>query len=417
MHISRIELTNFRNHHHLVLEDIGGVLIIVGNNAVGKTNIIEALQLISMHESFRKPKPEELVYRERAEGAPTLIKVVIQTLESENTKQLALSCNGKTFSYNKKERPARELAGLLPAVLFTPDDLQIVKGPPEQRRDLLDSLGARLSKSFAQIRAEYYKTLRHKNSLLRQEERDTGLLDSWNVNLAKLGTSLQKHRKGLFEKLFVNATEAYGTLSGGEELSGAYISSWEAEQPEGERVQAAQDTDATRDTSAALYEALLQNQEAELRARRSLVGPHRDDVSFCINGQDTRRFASQGQQRSIALALKMAEIEVLRRVSGKDPLLLLDDVMSELDAARRSYFVELIKEASQTVLTTTNLGYFDAAFLERATVVELEGTASGEGPNALPPTEQAPSPESGVATSGHLLQKDPSEHSARDDGP
>jgi DNA replication and repair protein RecF len=377
MHITRIELNNFRNHQHLVLEDIGSVLIIVGDNAVGKTNIIEALQLISMHESFRKPKPEELISQTCEEGASALIKVAVETPPSENTKQLVLGSHGRSFSYNKKERPARELLDLLPAVLFTPDDLQIIKGPPEQRRDLLDSLGGRLSRSFAQIRTEYYKVLRHKNSLLRHEEVDGNLLDSWNVNLARLGSSLQKHRRGLFDKLFSSAAEAYATLSGGEELTGRYLSSWETEQPEAERVETEQDAATGLDAGAALYEVLLENRDAELRARRSLIGPHKDDVCFSIDGRNTRRFASQGQQRSIALALKMAEMEVLRRVSGRDPLLLLDDVMSELDRARRRYFVELIKEASQTVLTTTNLGYFDAAFLERATVVELGGD---EGP-------------------------------------
>jgi DNA replication and repair protein RecF len=215
---------------------------------------------------------------------------------------------------------------------------------------MLDSLGARLSKSFATIKTEYYKTLRHKNSLLKQEEVDTELLDSWNINHAKLGNSLAKHRRGLFEKLLLDTGRAYAKISGGEKLEGHYLSMLEGED---------------------FYTELTKKKEEEVRAKRALVGPHRDDLLFVINGNDARRFASQGQQRTLALALKIAEIEILKRVSTKDPLLLLDDVMSELDETRRSYFMELVAKSAQTVLTTTNLGYFDEEFLGRATVVEL----------------------------------------------
>lgn len=430
MQITRIEIENFRNHQHLVLEDVGNVLVIVGNNAVGKTNVIEALQLLSVHESFRRPKAEELVYRRREEGSRTLIRVDLHDLNSTNTKQIVFIDNSRSFSYNGKIRPARELADLLPAVLFTPDDLQIIKGPPEQRRDMLDSLGSRLSKTFAQIRSEYYKVLRQKNSLLRQKEGevDDALLDSWNTGLARSGAFLSKHRMGLFKQLLEHAAVIYRKISGGEELSGKYLLTWDSPQEESSfedhpssdfsherssreaRVRKAQPcggvseaSDATgpvhdkderrgdprvgempenkasasgqetEELAVKLYEALFQKRNEEISAKRSLIGPHRDDVSFTIDRHDTRRFASQGQQRSIALALKMAEIEILRRVSGKDPLLLLDDVMSELDTSRRRYFIDLIGSAGQTVITTTNLSYFEEEFLSRATVVELKG--------------------------------------------
>lgn len=355
MQITRIELINFRNHQHLVLDDLSRVLIIVGNNAVGKTNIIEALQLISMHESFRKPKGEELITRQRSREENTLISADILLLGSINTKQIIFNENNKTFFYNKKERPSKDIKHLLPSVLFTPDDLHIIKGPPEQRRELLDSLGSHLSRSFAQIKNEYTKTLRHKNSLLKQREIDKTLLDSWNCNIAKLGSSLYTHRLGLFEQLLESAAPLYSKISGGETLTGNYQASW------------------CGDLSTALQEKM----EEEIGAKRALIGPHKDDVSFCINAHDARRSASQGQQRSITLSLKMAEIELLRRVSGREPLLLLDDVMSELDALRRAHFMDIVNKASQTVITTTNLGYFDEEFLAHATVVELskEGQA------------------------------------------
>jgi len=347
MQIVRIELKNFRNHEHLVLGDIGTVLIISGNNAAGKTNTIEALQLLSMHESFRKPKIEELAHRHHKE-IPASISIELREDSTIHTKQVIFKENTRSYFYNKKERPSKDLIDLIPTVLFTPDDLHIIKGPPEQRRDMLDSLGGRLSKSFAHIRAEYYRALRHKNSLLRQEEIDLDLLESWNTNLAKLGTSLSKHRQGLSKQLLEAAAIAYSKISGGEELQGSYSSNFED-----------------------LAWELSQSREAEIQAGRSLVGPHKDDLILTINGSDTRRFASQGQQRSLALALKIAEIEILSRVCGRSPLLLLDDVMSELDTARRGSFIDLIESSTQTVLTTTNLGYFEEDFLKRATIVEL----------------------------------------------
>jgi DNA replication and repair protein RecF len=220
---------------------------------------------------------------------------------------------------------------------------------------------------------------------------DRQLLDSWNVHLAKLGSSLYKHRLGLFEQLITIASDSYHSISGGEKLSGFYKAAWL--QDEGCLRKVGEDTHGVRDVlyqqdgpdgssdSDVLYQVLSQHAEAECAAKRSLTGPHRDDVNFTIDGHDARRFASQGQQRSIALALKIAEMEVLRRISGKNPLLLLDDVMSELDTERRAYFIDLIGEASQVVLTTTHLGYFNDDFLRRATVVELtgEGNYKGEG--------------------------------------
>ena len=348
MEISKIELKNFRNHRHLIIDNIGPVLIIAGSNAAGKTNTIEALQLLSMHETFRRAKNEELLCNFNIQAAPTVISLDLYDHDTLNTKQIVFQENTRTYFYNKKERPAKELVDLIPAVLFTPDDLQIIKGPPEQRRDMLDSLGKRLSKSFGNIRDEYNRALRHKNSLLKQEEIDLDLLESWNINLAKLGTSLSKHRRGLSEQLLEVAAEAYSKISGSEVLKGDYLTNY-----------------------VDLAWELSQNREAEIKAGRSLIGPQKDDLCFTINGADTRRFASQGQQRSVALALKIAEIEILKRVCGKNPLLLLDDVMSELDTARRTHFIDLIESSTQAVLTTTNLGYFDEEFLERAQVAQL----------------------------------------------
>jgi len=361
MKITGIELANFRNHKHFVCKDIGSVFIIVGDNASGKTNIIEALQLLSMHESFRRPKNEELLYNSRKKGEPSFISIEATSSDITHTKQIRFEEGNRVFFYNKKERPAKDILDTIPAVLFTPDDLQIVKGPPEQRRDMIDSLGARISLTFSHIRNEYKKAIRHKNSFLKQEEIDVTLLDSWNINIARLGSSLKKHRLGLFNQLIKTACTAYEKISGGEQLQGHYHAQWEEDYP-----------------GMDLFEIFSLQRDEEIAAKRSLIGPHKDDILFAIDGQDARRFASQGQQRSLALSLKIAEVETLKRLGGKAPLLLLDDVMSELDTQRRRYFIDLIEKSTQTVITTTNLGYFDTEFLKRATIMELGATAGAE---------------------------------------
>lgn len=382
MHISRIELNNFRNHQHLILDDLQKVIIIVGDNAVGKTNIIEALQLLAMHESFRHPKIQEMIYK-GGECHQASLSVTFTTHETPNTKQLILRNEGKSFLLNNKERQPREVLDSIPSVLFTPDDLLIIKGPPEQRRDMLDSLGTRLSKTFGQIKQDYYKALKQKNSLLKQDEVDVTVLDSWNKHLAVLGASLSKHRQGLCEQLLSKASLLYNQISGGEDLVGTYRVSWK-EIPTTYNDEDIENNEITSSISneeideAELYNAYSKRAEIEIAAKRCLIGPHKDDISFEINHDDARRFASQGQQRSIALALKIAEIEILKRVSGRNPLLLLDDVMSELDATRRGYFTELVNDAGQTVITTTNLSYFNETFLNKATVVTLRGNNDEE---------------------------------------
>lgn len=369
MHVSRIELKNFRNHENLVLTELNEIIIIVGNNAVGKTNIIEALQLLSMHESFRRPKQEELLTKQSKEDKISLF-IEIKEEQISHSKQIKINQEGRVYIYDKKERSSKDVLGVVPSVLFTPDDLQIIKGPPEQRRNMIDSLGSRLSKTFGQIKSDYYKALKQKNTLLKQDEIDRVLLDSWNRHLAKLGASLSKHRQGLSKQIVDEASLYYFKISGGEELKGDYIMSWrESYKDEYE------DTSSLlkkEEIEEELYKAFSKKEETEIAAKRSLIGPQKDDIQFWIDKDDTRRFASQGQQRSITLALKMGEIEILKRVSGKEPLLLLDDVMSELDPTRRSFFTELIKEAGQTVITTTNLGYFEEDFLKDATIVRLK---------------------------------------------
>jgi len=358
--IKRLSFRDFRNYPTLELTDLAHLVIVVGDNALGKTNIIEGVQLVSMMDSFRKPSWGDVV-RKGADSARVVIEYRLNGCD--NSIVLDVCDNARAYQHNEKPKSRRDLLGLLPAVLFTPDDLQIVQGPAERRRACVDDLGCQISRTYVDILHDYTRVVKQKNSLLREEYVDPYILDSWNRNLIKLGSSLMTHRTALFGRLMEKTTAAYHRIAPHEQLTATYVPSWKSlcDDDEGDN-----DND-----SAGLADKVEQFRNQELKQRRTLVGPHRDEISFFLDGSDARRFGSQGQQRSIALATKIAEVEVLRDVTGADPILLLDDVMSEIDASRRSMLLDLIDATTQTLITTTNLGYFDEQTLLHAQVIRL----------------------------------------------
>ncbi|TLM94639.1 MAG: DNA replication and repair protein RecF, partial [Actinobacteria bacterium] len=274
------------------------------------------------------------------------------------------SAGRRTYRVNGTvRRKVSQVAGVLPSVLFTPDDLRIVKDSAERRRDALDLLGDQLSPAYSAIRAEYERTLRQRNALLKEETLPAESMAAWTDRLVDLGSSLALHRMRLFERLAPAMSGVYSTLSGGERLHVHYRSSFA-----GEMVSAEEDKQAV----AELLRRKLEEKAAEERARRvTVAGPHRDDITFEIEGREARAYGSQGQQRSIALAWKLAEVHVTEEVTGGEPVLLLDDVMSELDESRRQALAAFVGERVQTIITTTNLGYFDDELVRNALVVKL----------------------------------------------
>jgi DNA replication and repair protein RecF len=357
--IQSISLNNFRNYELLDLQNLGHLVVVVGDNAVGKTNIIEGLQLMSMLESFRKPSWSDVVQKGKKEAC---IYIEFCQNNQKNSMVLMIKENKRSYLLNEKIRQNQDLVGQLPAVLFTPDDLQIVKGAAEQRRCLVDDLGSQLSRTFYELKQDYTRVVKQKNSLLREEYIQKDVLSSWNRNLTKLGTSLMQHRIALFERLTNYAKDIYEHIAPTETLTVEYIPSWNLIEKE---------SSAKALPTADLEHMLEAYYTHELRQRRALIGAHRDEVMFYIDGKNARQFGSQGQQRSIALALKIAEVEILRELKGVNPILLLDDVMSEIDEKRRTVLLELINSTTQTFITTTHLNYFDKEILKNAHVIKL----------------------------------------------
>jgi DNA replication and repair protein RecF len=357
LRVTRLELRDFRSYESLDLEPGEKITIVVGPNAVGKTNIVEALQLLTAASSFRSPLWAECV---RWGSAGASLGLEAQGDERRLETRLMISSEGKrSYSVNGNlKRKIAEVTGLLPCVVFTPDDLKMVKESAERRRTALDNVGDQLSRAYLSLRAEYEKTVRQRNAALKAPSTDEGVLTALTERLVNRGTAFLLHRKRLFERLSISLTAVYSILVPGESIEAQYLSSWS-------RRGVAEDSDT------AFGDALVIAGQEERARGVTLVGPHRDDIRFLLNGRDARTYASQGQQRTISLAWKLAEVSVITDVGGQPPILLLDDVMSELDEARRHALAGFVGEVAQTFVTTTNLGYFERDMIERAHVVSL----------------------------------------------
>lgn len=361
--VSSLSVYNFRSFAAYDLSLGEAVNVLVGRNAAGKTNLVECLQLLTSGQSFRRPSPRDLV-RQGAEACRAQC-----TLEGEGRlleMGLAVAGSRRTFSRNGKKVTAAGVRGVLPSVLFCPDHLDMVKRSASVRRAALDDFGVQLNEQYARLVSTYERTVEQRNNLLKEPYVDRGLLAAWDESISATGAALTVHRMSLLARIREHAARAYGAIAPGELLGISYSPSiYGDEYAVGDKIP------QRGGVQEQFLRALDERRDEELRRGITLTGPHRDEILFTIDGRDARSFASQGQQRSVVLAWKIAEVAVTRDILGRPPLLLLDDVMSELDASRRESIMHFIEDGVQTVITTTNLGYFSDLVLEEAKVVEV----------------------------------------------
>lgn len=376
LRVHSVTLKDYRGYKELHVGDLANLVVITGPNAAGKTNIVEALQLVTCGESFRKPTASELVSWGR-DAALVAVELVGDKRCVEH--ELRVVDGQREFRVNGKKKSAAALRGTCPSVLFIPDDLQMVKAASVRRRDALDSLAVQLSPQYAKLKNEYAKTLKQRNLLLREEMGYGPLFESWNESLVVNGSRLYANRFRLFVRLAAHMRKIYGEVVPGEDFDVAYVPSWNRFDANGRQIS---DVSATfeiepvadmelADVQKTMEAALARLSPVEQQRKTSLVGPHKDEVVFFVNGRNARLFASQGQQRTLVLVWKLAEVELMREVLGIEPVLLLDDVMSELDGAHREALTWFIEQSAQTFITTTNLGYFSPALLDQAQLLEL----------------------------------------------
>ncbi len=349
--------------YRLALSD--GVTVLAGPNAAGKTNLIEALQLLTSGASFRHPTAAELVH-----GGAGSCRVELRLEGDGRVLDMGLSVeDGKrSFSRNGKRCAASGVRGVLPSVLFCPDHLDMVKRGAIERRTALDDFGVQLSARYADLASAYGRCVSQRNALLKETWCCREMLGAWNESLSRAGSALLVHRLALLDRLSGHVCDAYGRVASGEPAGVSYVSTL------GDLPRIEDRAELRGWAYEHMLSALDERADEEIRRGVTLVGPHRDEIEFSVAGRSARSFASQGQQRTLVLAWKVAEVAVARDILGTAPLLLLDDVMSELDAGRRGAFLQLIGDDIQTVITTTNLGYFTDDLLDRAKVVSMGET-------------------------------------------
>ena len=360
--VKNLGMLSFRNFPAKDIELGEGMTVLVGPNATGKTNSVEALQMLTSGTSFRHPRAADLILEgtdlarisSRLEGDGRVIDVACEITPQK-----------RTFVRNgKKCRPA-DLSATLMSVLFCPDDLSFVKRGARWRRDELDAFGAQANSGYRKLSQAYAHAVEQRNRLLKDDQPDLALLDAWDASVALGGASLIVARLKLFSRLRSHLKTIYSQVSGTDKIDCHYVCSL------GDLSDLSPDLSSLdRGAVCDLFaDRLAQTRDHDLRRQQTSVGPQRDDIAFTLDGRDARAFGSQGQQRSIVLAWKMSEVAIAEEVLGEKPLLLLDDVMSELDAQRREAVTRFVQGGIQAVVTTTNLGYFPQELLDAAEVV------------------------------------------------
>ena len=339
MILKSVALKNFRNYKHLNLEFHKGINILYGDNAQGKTNVLEAVYLSGTTRSHKGGKDKEMIQFGQEESH---IRTVVEKGSLDYQIDMHIKKNrSKGIAVNKVPiKKASELFGILNIVFFSPEDLNIIKNGPSERRRFLDAELCQLDKIYLYYLTKYNKILNQRNKLLKSinfkpELKDT--LSVWDIQLVEYGRHLIKIRKNFVEELNEIVFEIHRNISGNqEELLLQYEPSV---------------------TEELLEQEILKNHEKDLKFGMTSVGPHRDDMCFLIRDIDIRRFGSQGQQRSCALSLKLSEIDLVKRSMNELPVLFLDDVLSELDGRRQNFLLNSIHDI-QTVITCTGLDEF-----------------------------------------------------------
>ncbi len=351
MRIVELTLRNFRNYEHCRLFLHPGLNILVGRNAQGKTNFLESIHFLSTGRSHRTSNQYDLI---RWDTTGFFLHALISKRNIQVELDFALSSDRRReLRVNGVvEKKLSALLGVLNSVLFTPEDLQLLKGPPALRRRFLDMEVSQVSPVYLYTLQQYNRALTQRNNLLKSfQGRNVNrvALETWNEQLVKYGARLTILRQRALTAMAKQAQPSLYAISLGEESLHLVYRPW------GYQLELGTDE---AEVGQVFREILEKQYHQELRRKQSLVGPHRDDFACLLNGVDVREFGSQGQQRSAVLALKMAELEFMREMTGDYPVLLLDDVLSELDSFRRQALLGLVDRGIQTLITGTEASLF-----------------------------------------------------------
>ena len=339
MIVTKLTLKNYRNYDNQTISFKPGLNVLVGENAVGKTNLIESIYISSMYSSPKKANDKDLVSFSKDNAQ---IKIDLQKKYRSHTILIKIPTSGKK-SVAVDGIPltkSSDLLGILSVVFFSPQEMKLIQESPQDRRKFLDISLSQQEKPYLKALSNYNKILTQKNALLKEEisvENLNDMLNIWDQQLAKEGEIIISRRMEFLKKLSKYASAQNTIISGGKDT-----------------LQLSYDANISLEGSIQdnLYNALLENREKDISLRFTTVGPHRDDIAIILNDKDAKKFGSQGQQRSITLAMKLASLYIYKDEMGEFPVLLLDDVLSELDPNRQHVFLESLKDI-QCILSCT----------------------------------------------------------------
>lgn len=404
MRLNHLSLSNFRNYVRLELDLPDRLTVIQGANAQGKTNLLEAIHLLATGRSPRAGAEREMINWLALESVLPYARLQAEVGQGKEAQILELilelapngGTNGpvvrKQVRINGLPKRGLDLIGRLRMVLFLPEDISLVSGAPAERRRYLDIALCQIAPAYCRALGDYNRAVAQRNALLRRLRDfggDPSQLDFWDGELAEHGSVLIQRRGQAIYDLDRIAAVRHGELTGGtERLRLAYLPSLDPD-PIAQGTVTGQISSAVQRRRLAEVRpayhgspvpAIRQGLLAQLRALRpreiaagtSLIGPHRDDMAFTVDGRDLRTYGSRGQQRTAALALKLAEVQMMREATGDSPLLLLDDVMSELDDTRRRALLDALTDVDQAIVTTTDWGDFSPALLQLAGTLRIE---------------------------------------------
>ncbi len=385
MYLKTLHLRQFRNYQDQQITFQAPKTILVGENAQGKSNLLEAVELLSTLRSHRASRDRDLVLQGASTGQ---IQATLERATGTIELGMILRVNGRrTVSrYQETLRRQLDLLGSLNTVQFSSLDLDLVRGGPEQRRHWLDTLLIQLEPVYANILQQYHQVLRQRNALLkgRLNEIETASpspdlpsqLALWDAQLVSTGIRVIRRRRRAIARLAPIAQRWHHTISHhSEDLAITYVPN--VGQPSVQTVldrltNPEADQEGPEAIQQLFFEQLQQRAIAEYHQGTTLVGPHRDDITLTINQTPARQYGSQGQQRTLVLALKLAELELIESVIQEPPLLLLDDVLAELDLNRQNQLLGAIQDRFQTLITTTHLGAFDAQWLRSSQILTVK---------------------------------------------
>lgn len=367
MKIRELKLKNYRNCQDLKLDLDSKKVLIIGKNAQGKTNILESIYFLSTVKSPRTSNNLELINFDAnsceisAEIEKSGVQISLDFYYDKGKK--------REIKVNKLKTRPKEFKNVLSSVLFSTQDLLLLRGTPQDRRDWLDAAISQIYPAYDDRLSKYNKIRIQKNNFLKEYNQNETLLDVYNEQLTILGSNIIYLRKKFLKEIEKIAQEKHSAISESEKLTIDYDCNF------------LQKTDnlakelEIEQISEWFKKKLEERKKDEIIRGQTLVGPHRDDIIFYINNQESTKFASQGQQRTVVLSLKLAELDIIAQKTGEPPILLLDDVLAELDDVRQNYLLKTIDNNTQTIITSVDTLLFDEKFLEGVMIYRVnEGT-------------------------------------------